>query len=564
MGYSEKRIKEAIRTSEGLGTLLDAQKQEGRIRLHTENTVTPDKKAYEEFKSLPAGVLPADKFLTFNQMVTFPLQTVDFASDLVDYFRVIFRGQNRGISYIFEDEQKEKDFMVYLAKNIVNRKFEELSFNAFQYHINSVMIIDQPSEVKNPPEPYLLFKEIETIAAVIYKDHDNYEIDMIAIDYGGYIGVYDDEKYARLEKDKDGKVLPNTYKEVSHNIGYVPARWFWTTNAYKNVKKHPLSKELGNLDILLFKLISKEVADLYIPFPLVLVPPTKCNYADDKGSICSSGILVDDGGIAFTENGKPKPCPLCSAHSLTGPGSMIIDGSTSSNKATEPKYINADTAGIKYYSDANQDRKESISFYTTGRVSFKNDQAKNEKQILGAFETQTNTLFGVKDNFEVAYKWVLATMGKIIYTSEQFKGVNVSFGTEFMIFSVKDLYELYQTGRENGFDDATLDVIKERIIETENKNDEVLKNRLKFIGKLEPYRHKSLMDIIELKRAGVPFDNELIAIKANMANLVARFESENGEITKYMDKSPKQLEEIINKLKSYGSTDIRGTIEGSE
>jgi hypothetical protein len=550
MGYTLSEQIDFIKREHNKNALSKAIQQEKRIRFHTQEK-TPEQTELNEWLGRAKKLLPKDKFKTFVETLTFPLPTIDFATDLVNNFQAIFRGNNRYINYEFANNELADDYQQFLSDAKIFEEYEQTSFENFKYYINSVLIVDMPQQATTPPSPYFFFKQISHIKALNLLHNGTF--DFLAIVDGERILTYDNEKYISFQIVNNEPDFNNPVINP-HTLGVIPAKWFWDDKINGVERRHPISKELGNLDNLLFKTVAHEIADLYVPFPIVQTPPADCDYIDENKHRCNSGFLVDESGIFLIDKqGSQIACPVCGTHALTGPGSHIEHEPAEGKNATETTFISADVAGVEYYDGRLTDLKDKISFYVTGRVNFKNDQAKNETQVLGSFETQTNNLFDIKRNFESSLQFVLDTIARLRYGAN-FERSTVNLGTEFMLRSLSELYDIYSTARSEGFSPTTLDMIQNQIINTEHQHNESMRARQRFLSELEPYRHFTLKEVVEQSQT-VPTDPIDLIIKQNFANFVQRFERERFNILNFPASMPlnRRVDRVLTEFKNYAN-----------
>jgi len=166
---------------------------------------------------------------------------------------------------------------------------------------------------------------------------------------------------------------------------------------------------------------------------------------------------------------------------------------------------------------------------TGGEVQTK--QSINEMQVSANFESKASVLNNLKANLEAAQKFVDDTCCLLRY-GENYLGSHISFGTEFYIYSVEDLYNKYKMAKENGGSEAELDSIGNQIIETEYRNNPYQMQRMLILRHLEPYRHYTLDELIKLSEKQL-LNTDLLKTKINFSTFVDRFERENTNIVEF-------------------------------
>ena len=186
-----------------------------------------------------------------------------------------------------------------------------------------------------------------------------------------------------------------------------------------------------------------------------------------------------------------------------------------------------------------------------GTVSEK--EAINETQVAANFESKTSVLNALKLNFEEAQKFVDDTVCRFRYGSA-FISSSISWGTEFYVFTVTELYNRYEKAKANGASDAELDAIMNQIMEVEYKNNPLLLQRMQILKQLEPFAHRTVAEVVELSEKGL-LDIESARIKLNFSALIDRFERENINIIEFASNCAlkDKIDIINNKLKEYVS-----------
>ena len=137
-------------------------------------------------------------------------------------------------------------------------------------------------------------------------------------------------------------------------------------------------------------------------------------------------------------------------------------------------------------------------------------------------------LITLKTNFEQAQKFVEDTICRLRY-GEAFISSSVNWGTEFYVYTVKELYDKYKQAKDNGAGEAELDAISQQITEVEYRNNPLVMQRMLILKQLEPYPHKTLDQVINLFSKGL-LDKQKVLIKLNFSSFIDRFERENINI----------------------------------
>ncbi|MBO5909828.1 MAG: hypothetical protein J6Q67_08835, partial [Clostridia bacterium] len=425
------------------------------------------------------------------------------------------------------------------------------------------------------PEPYFYWLEIEAVIDYKLSKNSDTLLDWLIFKQPeNKIAVFDDN-YIRVYQLNDKNEIQSLVSEAPHDLGYCPARFFWSTQLNENtvdLKKNPITKELSNLDWYLFFALSKRHLDLYAPYPIYSAYEADCNFENSEtGDYCDGGFLRNaKGEYKIFRDGSVERCPCCSEKRIAGPGSFLeipvpnqAEGVADMRSPVQITTI--DRESLDYNVKECERLKNEIVISVAGSggtVSEK--EAINETQVTANFESKTSVLNALKTNFEQAQKFVEDTICRLRY-GQAFISSSVSWGTEFYVFTVTELYAKYKQAKDNGASNSELDALAQQIIEVEYRNNPLVLQRMLILKQLEPYPHKTQEEVLNLHDKAL-LDPELVKIKINFSALIDRFERENINIIEFA--SNRTLREKINiitkKLLDYVSELPATTIEGTQ
>lgn len=520
-----------------------------------------------DFKTWVAGLLPHDKYKTFLKLFGYPVKTNDLTGKIFDELSRVFDGRNPVFNYQFADGADRDDWEQYRTDRLGEPLiWSTTGFSKMRSDINSVLIVDMP-EHQRPgelPEPYFYWLGIEHV--IDYETcRDSRDISAMAWiifrQKGDRLVVIDDRSYRVYHWNGSGEIgLPEV--ENVHNLGYCPARFFWTTPLNidePDIKMSPVSKSLNDLNWYLFFSIAKRNLDLYAPYPIYSGYAQKCTYSNaENGDYCDGGFIRDvKGQYVVTVDGMPLPCPVCAEKRLSGPGTFVeIDppSTKDSPDLRNPVTItNADIGSLEYNVQECQRLYDEIFTACVGTGSEPiNDQAVNEKQVAATYESKTTKLNWLKLNFEAAQSFVDETICRLRY-GQYFVGASINYGTDFYIATAENLRSRYESAKNAGASESELDALSRKIIETEYRNDRTAMARMLILLDLEPYRHFSRQEVFDLAaRNMIPEDD--LRVKLNFSALIARFERENTNVLEFGTAIPyaRKIEIISNQLREYG------------
>ena len=561
MGLQREQVKEIAQQPKKTAIIRKAIKHQARLRFHTESYIDPMdiSMPFTEFAEWVKKLIPKDKFRIFLSLFKFPTQNIELTEKIYQELERVFDGRNAAVTFQFLDPTLNDDWEWY-RHDVLNEPnvWHSKGWMALQTAINSVMIVDLPAQqTGDRPEPYFYFLGIEnvidfsakgeTLEWIIFQQPDN------------RIAEFDDEFMRLYELDNKGKV-GELIAEVRHGLGYCPAKFFWTTplsEEQPDIKKSPLSPQLGNLDWLLFFRVSKRHLDLYAPYPIYSAYAADCNYRNNEtGDYCDGGFLRNiKGEYKVLRDGTVERCPICSEKRIAGVGSFIevpIPKGDRPDLRDPITITSVDRNSLDYNTEEEKRLADEIFAKVTGTGGdVQQKESINEMQVTANFEDKKNVLLSLKTNFEKAQKFIDDTICRLRY-GDMFVGSNINWGTEFYLYTVEDLQTIYDNAKKSGASEARLDMISDQIIATENRNNSQQMQRMFLLKQLEPYRHLTLSELQSLNNKQL-IDPVMMLIKINFATFVDRFERENINILEFGSALPldRKIQIITEKFKEY-------------
>ena len=564
------QIKQILQKPSKRQVIQKAVNMQRRLRFHTETNIAVSdiNQPTTIFLQWVKTLLPKDKFNIFLQLFKFPLPTPAVVEDVYRELERVFYSRNSSSSYQFTDSELAEDWANY-KKNSLNEPevWKTTGWKRMQVSPNSILVVDLPQIQKSSrPEPYFYWLEIDAVIDYQLSKLDDNAFEWLIFNQPNHqIAVFDDT-YIRVYQLNEKNEIQSLVSEASHDLGYCPARFFWSTQLNeknKDLKKNPITKELSNLDWYLFFALSKQHLDLYAPYPIYSAYEADCNFENNEtGDYCDGGFLRNaKGEYKILNDGTVERCPCCSEKRIAGPGSFLevpvpnqSEGVADMRNPVQITTIDKDSLDYNVSECARLKNEIVISVVGSGgTVSEK--EAINETQVTANFESKTSVLNALKTNFELAQKFIEDTICKLRY-GDAFISSSISWGTEFYVFTVTELYSKYKQAKENGASNSELDAISQQILEVEYRNNPLVLQRMLILKQLEPYPHKTLDEVIKLFEKGL-LDEKLVKLKINFNTLVDRFERENINIIEFASKKPlrDKINIITNKLLEYVTED---------
>lgn len=577
MGLELNQIKQILQKPSKRQVIQKAVNMQRRLRFHTETNIAVSdiNQPTTIFLDWVKHLLPKDKFNIFLQLFKFPLPTPAVVEDVYRELERVFYSRNSSSSYQFTDSELAEDWSQYKKNNLNEPEvWKTTAWKRMQVSPNSILVVDLPLvQTSARPEPYFYWLEIDSVIDYeLFKQDENLFNWLIFNQPEHRIAVFDDTSI-RIYQLNEKNEIQSLISEAKHDLGYCPARFFWSTQLNeknKDLKKNPITKELSNLDWYLFFSISKQHLDLYAPYPIYSAYEADCNFENSEtGDYCDGGFLRNaKGEYKILNDGTVEKCPCCSEKRIAGPGSFLevpipnqTEGVADMRNPIQITTIDKDSLNYNVNECARLKNEIVISVVGSGgTVSEK--EAINETQVTANFESKTSVLNALKTNFELAQKFIEDTVCKLRY-GNAFISSSVNWGTEFYVFTVTELYSKYKQAKDNGASNSELDAISQQILEVEYRNNPLVLQRMLILKQLEPYPHKTLDEVLKLYEKKL-IDEKLVKLKINFSTLVDKFERENINIIEFASNKPlrEKIDIITNKLLEYVTeNDTTGTAE---
>lgn len=561
MALELNQIKEILQKPTKRQTIQKAVKMQKRLRFHTEtnSSISDINQQTTEFLNWVKDLLPTDKYNTFLHLFKFPLSTPAVVEDVYRELERVFYSRNSSSSYQFTDSELAEDWYQY-KKNNLNEPdvWKTMAWKKMQVSPNSILVVDLPQvQTTSRPEPYFYWLEINDVIDYSTAELNENQFEWIVFKQPKNRVAVFDELSIRLFQLNEKNEIQSLISEAKHDLGYCPARFFWSTRLNEkniDIKKNPITKELSNLDWYLFFSISKQHLDLYAPYPIYSAYEADCNFENNEtGDYCDGGFLRNSKGeYKIKSDGTVEKCPCCSEKRIAGPGSFlevpVPNQSEGIADMRNPIQITTiDKNSLDYNVNECVRLKNEIVVSVVGSggtVSEK--EAINETQVTANFESKTSVLNALKTNFELAQKFIEDTICRLRY-GRAFISSSISWGTEFYVFTVSELYNKFKIAKENGASNSELDAISQQILEVEYRNNPLVLQRMLILKQLEPYPHNTLDEVLKLYEKGL-LDDRQVKLKINFSTLIDRFERENINIIEFASNRPmREKIDIINK-----------------
>lgn len=568
MGLSIDEIKKRITEPRKRQTISRAVYHQNRIKFHAQTRITgyDINQPVTDFLAFVSNLIPHDKFKIFKTLFRYPVTTNGVTGICFDKLSRIFDGRNPAFNYQFMNSDQRDDWEYY-RQDVLHEPevWSNKGWEFFQTEINSVLIVDLATE-QNPadkyPAPYFYWLPIASV--IDYRANQTTgTMDWIIFRQDDKRIAVIDNEYYRIFAEAKGGNIGELLVENPHDLGYCPARFFWTeplSLSEPDIKQSPLTKQLETLDWFLFYHVSKRHLDLYGSYPIYSGYEQSCDFSNgENGDYCDGGFLKDKQGFyRLDAAGLLQRCPKCGDKRIAGVGSFveipIPDNDKQPDLRNPVQMLTVDRESLDYNVEEEERLKNNIITSVVGtNEEITTRDALNEQQIQANFESQSTVLNRIKKGFESAQQFVDETVCRLRYGS-LFVSAKVNYGTEFYLSSATELRERYKIAKESGASEAELDALQNQILETEYRNNPTQLQRMLVLSELEPYRHLTRSEVLDLYGKQIVDETDM-RIKLNFANFVRRFEREYLNVLEFGYNMPynSKIEFITNKFNDYAS-----------
>lgn len=569
-----KQVQAILQKPENKQVIQRAAALQQRIRFHTEPALTllsgprtqnkvPVVAPATTFLNWVKEFLPKDKYNIFLQLFKFPLVTSAIAEDVYTELERVFNSRNSSAVYHFTAPEFADDWKAYQNDRLNEPEVWKVEgWKKMQISPNSVLVVDLPRvQSSSRPEPYFYWLEIEDV--IDFELDTNGKLNWIVFNQGpNKVAAFDSEQIAVYNLN-DKRLISSIDTIAIHNLGYCPAQFFWSdylsSNDSRAIKRNPIVKKLSDLDWYLFFALSKRHLDLYAPYPIYSAYEADCNFENNEtGDYCDGGFLRNSAGeFKMLADGSVERCPCCSEKRIAGPGSFLevpipnqVEGIADMRNPVQITTIDRESLDYNV-KELERLKNEIITSIVGSGGSVSEKEAINETQVAANFESKTSVLNALKKNFEEAQRFVDDTICRLRYGSD-FISSAISWGTEFYVFTVQELYSKYDQAKRAGASEAELSAITQQILEVEYRNNPLTLQRMILLKQLEPYPHKTLEEVLKLTEKGL-LNEKMVQLKINFSTLVEKFERENINLLEFASNRPlrEKVDIIQNKLLEY-------------
>lgn len=544
-------IRNGLETRASAKVLASMAKHQEWVRLHSDTSIqTVGGESFRRFAKMVEGLLSDEKYRMFMSLLRFPLPSTAVASVVFDRLSRIFEGRNPAINYQFKTTEYADNWEWY-RQDVLGEPdvWKTRGWDYFKTEPNSVLVVDLPSDGRTDERglvmPYFYWVTIDNILDYGTDDEGNITYLVYRNEDTGMVYACDDTFYRAYSWDTESNSLGALVVENEHGLGYCPAMFFISqpvSISEPDVKESPITKALSELDWYNFYATSKKHLDLYASYPIYYGYEPDCSYTrdlrDGHSEHCQNGVLVNElGEHIVAEDGKFKPCPVCSRHRTAGAGSYIevpLPSEGDIDIGDHPVgMLSVDRGALEYNSDELARKKKEIISICVGvdADTTLSEFSVSDKQVDANYESQSTILIRVKKTFESAQKFVDDTICRLRYR-DGFVSSSINYGTEFYTLSTSELRERLKKAVESGASESDLAALRRQIVETEYRTNPLQMQRMLILLDIEPLLGMNRTQAIDACNKGY-IDEDECKLKVNFESLVKRFERECGNIIEF-------------------------------
>lgn len=561
MILSEPQIKEILKKPKLKKLIEKGKLYESELRVFTEPKTKREiieEKGWEEVIMYFNSIFSAERSKRVQDFINYPLSSVDVTESILTELYKVFEARNtffdiETINGGSSEKLKETIQELNIVDWIKNKGKEVLKNQP-----NTIVVIDKDEN----GNPYLLPIGLDRL--IDCSVNDDSTLNYIAFHHSTTkndrgeevrrVSFYD-AQYYRVYIEKGGEYTRE--KNEEHKAGICPARMF-LSDRYNSQdifnRRIPLTTSISKIKEWQYFDIYKFYVDHYGPFPVIEKLADVCDDSScENGTIRESYTVIKNGDEV--QEYIELDCPTCSNKFQMGPGVLTElpprDSKDDPDYAGVFKMITPDTSNLKYLQDKLDSIERYIKLKTVGVDNILQNEAINELQVEGNFESKQNALLKIKTNLDELYKWIVTAIYKIELGSDSKVNVYANFGTEFYLLSDTELLKRYELAKNAGLPSEELDMIYNQLIATKYKGNPNKIKRLDIIKLLDPLPHDDLDKAIQKANLNIITNSEL-NIKARLLSYVNRFETEVAPLVDFgkdldFDVKIKRIKEILTK-----------------
>ncbi len=561
MKLSLNSIIEILKNPSSKEEIKKGRRQQSRLRLFTESQSEKDlikEFGYIELLSFMKKTLSENKYNRVKDFIQYPLPVVDITESIKSDIYKVFNGGNQFFDYTLPNKEQESKFRELVDQKRIQEFVIRVAKGCFLNEPNNIIVIDRDEN----GIPYPLIIGEDRIYDLKTKQNGKGQLEYIAFIHSvekdkRLISFYDEEYYRVFIENENGSFSLYNQMEYKHNASECPAKMFmpYAENNHATYRrKNPLTNSLSKLEEWQLFNTYKFYADHYSSFPVIERPEEDCSQDTcDNGVITIEEYHNVEGNETIST--RKLSCPECNSKNVIGPGTEIEIPSRIDKDDVDSsgifKFISPDVTSLKELAEKLDKLESHIHQKVVGTNQMTNNQALNEKQVQGSFESMHNVLIDNKNILDDNYKWILKKFADLFFESDVDIKINADFGNEFYLVSEEEWQKRIKSAVESNLPKIEIDELFKQFINTKYRNNPHKLNRINIISLIDPFPYLSNKEVVELFKMNI-IDNVNLLMKINLIKFVNRFEVEQGDLVSFgsklsLDVKVNRIQEIFNK-----------------
>lgn len=482
-------------------------------------------------------VFKADNFLSFYKYLRHPLPSAKLINaEVKPQLRRVFHADDS----IFKHTISGKDEVCH---DLNSESFDKELFDAILFDHNSVVVEDVSIENQR-------YREIISINIIESVDCDRDTIHRIA--YNSTLELEDGREISGFTYidatqyiffDKDYVAI----KQSFHELGECPADWISSENMFnKNyvIKKSIFSYALPDLEEYVFLKTLQKMTEPNGAIPITT--KLKTNDKSAAGSIKKSLTDKEPAMSVATLNmsGNNPANPINTSDSQLQAGTIVsipveADINGSMNMDVIKNYFQfhyLPVEALNYLNNRLTEIENKIKSSLVGDYKEQNEAAKNELQIMKGKDGKSDNLRWLSDELSRIKKLSDFKTLALLHGKENVS-VEVSFGTDFFLDSIDDLYLSFKSA-PNAIERRKL---LKRISQTKSKHNMEQANRDKILYSILPY--PSDYDFTTALQRPETVSPLVFEMQTRFDFWISMFEAEYGQIELFYESLGEDMKE---------------------
>lgn len=549
---SQEQVKKLIQSKSTIvhPYIDEARRQENRLFFHLvaetdnptadqsnkiESYMVPNHKGCQEFREWVVSKYHKNMAASILLNVRNPISSTSLTQGIKNKLRRATQGEGSGMYVNFDTSDQEVSFRDRLLEINDSEFWQGQFFDLTAENPHAFIVLDYEN---NLPYYYVVPVEYILSAPVVNKaTHEAVHILFQDLANDKRF-IYIDSEYYAAYLLNDG--VPTLEFERPHGLGFTPAAQIThkdktSVNAESGcfLKTGYFTAELAKLDSYVLLSAQQEANIDAVAFPRTWAYNGTSIDEEESGgggldygdvNYANDGYSDDNGSELFYKN--PAKNHRIDAK---GPGvryAVALENNDMQSVIPPMGFVAPPVGAVESTEKLKDARAAEIEALVAGRTT-ENREAINELQVKAGVEDRQVILQGIADDMSITRSWTYQGIAKMMGIQG---AVNYTYGHTFFAPSTGSMIEEIDKAKKAGLPQYVIDILQDKLTEVSLKRSPSEKTRYDIIKDLEPLNLSGIDLAAATQGALTP---EELYIKANLINLIARFERENGDITRF-------------------------------